>query len=130
MTTNLKTKHIGELHFEHQLWINEIKFFSDELKIYQNRLAEVEHNNNSADVRKQVEHFQNQFTIQKEQIDILLHQINEHENWLAKYAKENPNSIDKKLFANHAELIDKVATFKKIYSELKAEFTRFLSIWM
>lgn len=130
MTTTARTKHLDELHFEHQLWLNEVKFFSDELKIYQKRLDEVASKNSSEEVRKQVEHFQNKFIIQKEQIDILNHGINEHESWLSKYAKENPVAIDKKLFADHSVLHDKVDTFKKLYMELKQEFNKFASSWM
>jgi len=130
MTTATRTRHIDELHFEHQLWLNEAKFYNDELKIYQKRLAEVASKNNAPDVLKTVEHFQNQFIIQKEQLDILNHHVNEHEQWLAKYAKENPVAIDKKLFADHIEINDKVETFKKIYAELKVEFNKFVATWL
>ena len=130
MTTATRTKHIDELHFEHQLWLNEAKFYTDELKIYQKRLEEVASKNNSEDVRKKVEHFQNQFIIQKEQMDTLNHHVNEHEQWLTKYAKENPVAIDKKLFADHTVINDKVESFRKIYTELKNEFNKFVATWM
>lgn len=130
METSAKTKHIDELHFEHQLWSNEAKFYKDELKIYQERLDEIASKNNSEDARKGIEHFQNQFIIQKEQLDILNHGINEHEQWLAKYSKENPVAIDKKLFADHTAMHDKADSFRKIYNELKQEFNRFMITWM
>jgi len=128
MTT--KMKHIDDLHFEHQLWTSEAKFYVDELKIYQKRLAEVASKNTSEDVRKQVEHFQNQFIIQKEQLDILSHRVNEHEQWLAQYAKNHPVAIDHKLFPDHDSMHEKMDIFRKIYSELKQEFNKFLSSWM
>ena len=130
MTTTSKLKHIDDLHFEHQLWTSEAKFYVDELKIYQKRLAEVASKNTKEDVRKQVEHFQNQFSIQKEQLDILSHRVNEHEEWLAKYATNHPVAIDHKLFPDHESMHEKMDTFRKIYSELKKEFNHFLSIWM
>ncbi|MES1225935.1 MAG: hypothetical protein ABUT20_61220 [Bacteroidota bacterium] len=130
MTTIAKTKHIDELHFEHRLWISEAKFYVDELKIYQNRLEEVAQKNTKQEVRQQIEHFQNQFIIQKEQLDILSHEVNEHEQFLAKFALEHPTAIDHKLFADHKSMLDKMEAFKKIYSELKKEFNHFLSAWM
>lgn len=130
MTTATRTKHIDELHFEHQLWSNEAKFYKDELGIYQKRLEEVAAKNTAADVRKQIEHFQNQFIIQKEQLDILNHHVNEHEQWLTKYAKENPVAIDKNLFADHTVINDKVDAFKTIYADLKKEFNKFVATWM
>jgi hypothetical protein len=129
-TTATKTKHIDELHFEHQLWTSEAKFYADELKIYQNRLAEVAAKNPSVEVRKQIEHFQNKFIIQKEQLDILNHEVTVHEQWLAKYAKEHPVAIDHRSFADHTVMHEKMDSFHKIYNELKQEFKKFLVTWM
>jgi len=126
-TTTKKMKHLDELHFEHQLWISEAKFFVDELKIYQARLDEVASKNTAQDVMKKVEHFQNQFHIQKTELSTITHLINEHENWLTNYAKNHPVAIDHASFADHTVLEDKVGTFKKLYTELKHEFLRFLS---
>jgi hypothetical protein len=130
MKTTTGKKHIDDLHFEHQLWLSESKFFADELKIYRNRLEEVASRNSKPEVTKQIEHFQNQFIIQKEQLDIMNHDVNAHESELAKYAKANPIAIDHKLFDDHEKFSDRMATFKKIYGELKKEFTNFLVTWM
>ena len=129
-TTSKKTKHLDDLHFDHQLWKSEANFYADELKIYQKRLAEVASKNTSDEVRKQVEHFQNKFIIQKEQMDILNHEVNVHEQWLAKFAKENPVAIDHHLFADHTAMHEKMQSFSKIYAELKNEFNHFLATWM
>lgn len=130
ITLPKKDKHIDELHFEHKLWSSEAKFYADELMIYQNRLEEIAAKNSNHDVRKQISHFQNQFTIQRNELDILNHEINEHEQWLSKYAKENPIAIDKKLFANHETMSNRAAAFKRIHAELKEEFMRFMATWM
>lgn len=128
--TQKKTKHIDELHFEHQLWTSEITFFAQELTFMQKRLDEIAQKNTANDVRKQIEHFQNQFIIQKEQIDIIIHLINEHEQWLSKFAKEKPIAIEHVNFADHIVLRDKAETFKKLYLELKNDFLRFVGMWM
>lgn len=125
-----KKKHLDELHFEHQLWRSEIRFYADELKIYQNRLDEIASKNNSTEVVKQIEHFQNSFIIQKEQLDITNHEIKVHEEALVKFAKENPIAIDHRLFDDHTVIHEKVDTFRKLYTELKNEFKRFLEKWM
>lgn len=129
-TTTSKVKHIDELHFEHQLWISEAKFYVDELKVYQKRLEEIASKNTKEEVRKQVEHFQNQFIIQKEQLDILKHEVNEHEQWLANYAKQHPVAINHELFTDHREMHEQIDVFRKLYGELKQEFRRFLETWM
>ena len=130
MTTATKTKHLDDLHFEHQLWTSEAKFYVDELKIYQNRLAEIASKNTSEDVRKQIEHFQNKLIIQKEQLDILNHEVTVHEQWLAKYAQAHPVAVDHVLFADHKKMHEGMEMFDKIYAELKTEFNKFLAAWM
>lgn len=125
MTTLTKTKHIDELHFEHQLWLRELAFFSDELKIYQKTLEKLVSNESSIDFKKAVERLQNKFLIQTDQLSDLKHHINMHEQWLAKYAEEHPVGIEKELFANHGKIKENVESFKKIYDELKVEFLEF-----
>jgi hypothetical protein len=120
-------KHLSDLHFEHQLWQSEAKFFADELKIYQNRLDEIASKNTGDEISKKISHFQNQFIIQKEQLDILNHEVKVHEQSLAKFAQENPIAIEHRLFEDHSLMQDKLQTFKKIYSELKTEFTQFVA---
>ena len=120
-------KHLSDLHFEHQLWQSEAKFFADELKIYQNRLDEIASKNTGNEISKKISHFQNQFIIQKEQLDILNHEVKIHEQSLAKFAQENPVAIEHRLFEDHSLMQDKLQTFKKIYSELKTEFTQFVA---
>lgn len=125
-TTISRTKHIDELHFDHQLWTNQIRFYRDELLIYQKRLEEVASKNTATDVRKKIEHFQNQFILQKEQIDMLRHDTKIHENWIAKYAKENPEGIDQEYFADHENMRRRMVKFIDLYNELKKEFILFL----
>ncbi len=123
-----KTKklRLSALHFEHELWSMEVSFFKDELKLYQKWLEEVASKNTHEDVLKQVEHFQNQFIIQKNQLSVLKHQIKAHEQWLSGYAGEHPVAIDHASFADHAVMRENVATSKKLYTDLKLEFKRFL----
>lgn len=120
-------KHIDELHAEHQTWLAEAKFYADELSIFTKRLEEIAAENTAQEVKIQVEHFQNQFIIQQEQLDTLNHEAVIQEQWLANYAKENPVAIDRHLFGDHQATHAKITTFKEIYADLKAEFNRFLA---
>ena len=130
MTTLIKTKHIDALHFEHELWKSEANFFADELKIYQKRLEYIAGKNTKEDVRKQIEHFQNQFIIQQMNLEDLNHEVKTHEKFLATFASEYPVAIDHQLFADHKIMHEKMEIFKKLYAELKKEFNDFLTVWM
>lgn len=123
-------RYMADLHFEHEMWTKALHFYEEELKIFEDRLAEVSQKNADHAVKAKVEHFQNQFIREKEVIDILLHEINEHEEELVKYAKEHPVAVDHVYFQNHSGLEDKMKSFNKIWKELRNEYMRFLSEWM
>ena len=123
-------RYMADLHFEHEMWIRALNFYTDELKIFEDRLAEVSSKNTDHEVKAQVERFQNQFIREKEVIDILLHDIKAHEETLVEYAKEHPIAVNHVYFENHSGLEDRMATFNKIWKELRSDFMRFLSEWM
>ena len=83
MKTETQTSIIGQ-HAEHVEWANKLLFYKDDLTVMQNRLDEIAKKNTANDVMKSVEHFQNQFKIQREQIDLLKHEINVHEDAIEK----------------------------------------------
>lgn len=119
--------HMSELHSEFISWIKSMLFYKDEFSFLQKRLEEIAVKNNSHEVMRYVEHFQNQFILQKEVIDILKHDLNEEDTRLAEYAKANPVASDHQLFGNHDELKDRFETFEKLYLELKTDFEKFLA---
>lgn len=129
-TLTVKTKHIDDLHFEHQLWKSEAKFYADELKIYKNWLSEIASKNSKNAIRKQIEQFQNKFIIQKEQLDGLNHEINVHDQWLGQFAQANAEGIEQEVFADHKVMREQMEAFRKIFSELKEDFRKFLATRM
>lgn len=130
MTTAQKTLYMSDLHFEHEMWLRELAFCDDELKFLTARLEEVTAKNTDRDMLRDVEHFQNQFILQKENIDVFTHNINGKEHELAKFAKEHPVANDHVHFTDHKGMRDNMEGFAKNYNEMKAEFRRFLTKWM
>ena len=123
-------KTIYQLHEEHKTWLNKLLFYNDELKIMDKRILEVAKKNTSSEVRSLADHFINQLIIQKEQIDILSHDINSHEIFLEAATLDNPNSIDHERFSDHKKHRESIATFEKLFKELREELIDFLSKWM
>jgi len=79
------------LNYEHTDWLRAIEFYKDDLSVLQKRLAEVAFKNNRESVEAGIEHFQNQFLIQKNNLDELRHYVNEHIVHVQdKYSKPNP----------------------------------------
>lgn len=123
-------KKIYELHEEHKSWLNKLAFYTDEVSIMQNRLGEVAKKNSDKDILVQVERFQNRLLLQKEQIDILSHDINGHESHLESRAKANTTAVDHEKFEDHDQLRDRMDTFEKLFNELRGEQIAFLAKWM
>jgi len=123
---NRENVYMHELHFEHKIWINELSFYEDEIKIYEHRLEELVMKSRNPDMLAQLEHFQNQFIREKEVIDILKHDINSHEHKLSEYAETHPIAIEHVHFKDHSDLRDRMERFYKIWIELKEEFYAFL----
>ena len=132
----MATKHIylSDLHFDHKVWTRTLTFFKEELELYNGYLAEVASRWTDKEVKAELEHFQNQFHIQNNHLDTLIHEIKVHEEALVKYAKEHETAIDHVYFDDHSKhheaTHDKEDTFKKIYDELKVEFKKFLSKYL
>ena len=122
---------IPKLHFEYQLWMNELSFFKEEIKIFEKHLEEVANKNTKVEVRAKVEHFQNQFIRQKEVIDELKHKLNISERQLADYIKDvSGMGLENIRMDNHPWLRGDMQTFRDIYTGLKNSFRRFESEWM
>lgn len=126
-TTEKQLMKIEELHGEHTRWLGSLQFSKDELAVLERRLEEIVQRNNKPEVMAQVEHFQNQFIREHEVIDELRHAVNEHERFLQKEAAERPDTITHRRFGDHAELRDRMATFEKLFAELRAEYQRWLA---
>lgn len=122
--------HIDDLHFEHQQWAREMRFFKDEWAFFKDRLEEIASRYTSMTVMQDLEKFQNQLYIQGNAMDELLHDVNEHEHFLAKYAKENPVAVDRVLFEDHAPLRERIERNRELVHAFKKDYQRFLSKWM
>ena len=130
MTTATKTngtKHLSDLHFEHQVWLNTLQFCKDEITIFERRMGELATRNTNSTLLAELEHFQNQYIRQREVIDVLRHDIKQHENFLEKESIEHPTAIDRRTFGDHTELRNQMETFEKLYRELKDEFYRWVA---
>jgi len=63
-------------------------------------------------------------------MDQLIHDVNEHEHFLAKYAEENPVAVDRVLFEDHGPLRARIDTNRAIVEDFKRDYLRFLVKWM
>lgn len=122
--------YLKDLHFEHKLWLNELKFFNEELEIFEHRLDELVKRYSTSKVLARLEQFQNKFIHQKEVIHDLKHKVKAHEKQLVEFAEEHPIAVDHQYFLDHRSLREEMNEYKKIFTELKESFFRYLAEWM
>ena len=122
---------IRSLHLEYQLWLRELIFYKEEIKIYEDHLQTYALRLKSQESAVSIERFQNQFILQKEVIDFLKHDLHVSEKQLARFASDlSGEGIEGIKMDNHGRLRERMATFRKIFREMKHEFRRFEMQWM
>ena len=113
-----------EMHAEHNEWQNKIKFYRGELNQLNQKLDEIVSRKPPMDVMASIEHFQNQFTVQNEVMDIMRHDFKQHENAIE--AKHNTITLsDPGLIENHQSHRERLSQFEKLFHELRNEFHGF-----
>ncbi len=114
-------------HYEHRIWMNELDFYADEIKIFEHQLEELA-GSNIKELLPGVEQFQNNFIRQKEVLDQLRHDIKVHEQALAHDAGA-ANEVIADRHHDHEASREQIVTFKKIFAELKEDYLQFLRKW-
>jgi len=115
----------------HSQWLRSLNFYKTEMSVLRGILTEIAGKYTASDVLKEVEHFESQFKIQTNNIDIIAHDI--HVN-MSKIASETQRSsagyIDGALLEEHTALGVTAEDEEKIVSELVHSFRRFATKWM
>jgi hypothetical protein len=118
--------YLTELHQDHQEWLIALAFYKDEIKSFENRLGEVAIANKNTDILKQVEHFQNQFDIQRQNISDFEHNIKHDEKLIVASAMENNVATDHRKMEDNSALREDMVVFEKNFLALKSELVHFL----
>jgi hypothetical protein len=125
MSTTLKP--LNFLFAENEDWLKRLDFYKGETKILADRLKDAASLLQGSPAMAKVEHFQNQFIIQREQIDEIAHDVRDHQNYIENRVKENPTASDHRSLNDHPKLRDRVLTFEKLYNDMRKEFYQFIA---
>jgi hypothetical protein len=123
-TTSLK---IGNAHQE---IINVLDFYSSDISFLEKLLTKVLEKNNHNEVKNESEHFQNQFIIQRNNIDALRSKIliNKHEAALE--AKIHAGKVDERLITDINQLKHEEKQIEKTMEEIRKAFKQFVAKWL
>jgi hypothetical protein len=122
--------HISRISNEHTDWNRGAAFYLDELNILNHRLQDFAVLYFNDDAKAQVEHFQNQFIVQRNNLEEMKKKIKMHEHHLSKDTIEHAQHLTKETLAEHDNLRIEYMDLIKIVVELKNNFYKFLATYM
>ena len=127
----MKKINITHVNNEHNYWLRSLNFYKTEISILKGILTEIAGKNSGAEVMKEVEHFENQFKIQIENIDKLSHNIHANLEKISKQSQQsNAGYIDADLLSSHTALGDNFENEVRVVSDLISSFRKFAGQWM
>ncbi|MBL7718748.1 MAG: hypothetical protein JNL72_07925 [Flavipsychrobacter sp.] len=127
----MKKVSITHIDNRHNQWLRSLQFYKNELQFLKGRLTEIGGKNTGDEVLRQVEHFENQFKVQADNIDRLSHDIRLNIQEAGRQLQQSSAGyVDSNLITRHEQLDDAFLTGEKTINELRQEFNRFSATWM
>lgn len=106
------------------------EFYKDDLDILSNKLLEISRKNTGDEAAKGVEHFQNQFDIQRQNISDLQHRIRSGIHNCVEDIKFHAGKVSTTVADDIRAINNEVILFEKKMKELRNDYNEFLSKWM
>jgi hypothetical protein len=110
-------------HFDHAEWISKLKSFKTEILSLEGRLANIAATHKEKEVLARVEHFQNQFIVQKSNVNEIIHAVKMDEKELHYELISMPKGVERSHPDDRPR--DMAEGFEKTMFELRDDFDRF-----
>jgi hypothetical protein len=123
-------ENIYKQHDENTDWMSRVAFYKDEITILQGVLSEIASKNTGDEALKEVEHYQNQFIVQRDNLDQLAHNIRLNEQKFQQEVNDNPVAVDHRRMEYHQAEKDFIEYFENNFKGLRTDFKTFSSKWM
>ena len=122
---------VMKLHLRYRLFIAEMNLDINVLRIFEDYIQELQTKRNEPDVKKGIGYFEKQFTVIRNEIDEIKHEMHLLKMKLAAYAREKKTPDLKTYKAdNHGNISKRYKTYRKSFTKLKNEFRRFEGEWL
>ena len=107
-----------------------LDFYLQEIQFLEKLLSEVVNKNTSHEALSEAEHFQNQFFIQRKNIDELQSRILQNHHLATEEAKIHAGRVDTRLVADNENIGEEVHQLERIIADLRAAYKKYLLNWM
>lgn len=119
------------LHLRFRLWIAELNFEINLLRIFGDYLAELRVKRKEADVKSKTDYFEKQFLNLRTEIDELRHELQLSKMKLGAFGRDN-KPFDFKSFNKESQspIKKRLAAYRVSFKKIKSEFEEFESQWL
>lgn len=107
---------------EHNEWQAKINFYRSEIEQMRKTLSDTLRAESNQYNMPHVEHFQNQFILQKDVLDNMRHDFKQHENKLEAHASRPVLNI----INAHQNEREKLTSYEKLFKDLREDFHSFI----
>lgn len=113
-------------HLRYRLWIAELNFYINVLRIFDDSIEMRTANKQSAAVKKKIDFFRQLIINIRKEIDDLRHEMHLIKMKLASHAREEKPSLDEGLQASTDQtILKRFTTMRQNFERLKDDFIRF-----
>jgi hypothetical protein len=123
------TVSIDQFHEVLQAWKHELSSTKQEIRRFEQHLEHMSSKNLPKDLLAQIEHFQNSFICQKEVIDKLRHDLPDSRHKVEHIFKGVPAREEDEGPHAHHLLEERMDIFRRIFRDVKEDFSRFEAHW-
>ena len=114
---------------DHGTWLGTLDAYRDEIQVLERRLAEVAARKTDFEARQGIEHFQNQFVVQRNNIDEARHRVHAHEDAVARHRVPELGLEGAQDGNEHEGIRSEIDGLVKVWEELKSDFSKFFLKW-
>lgn len=120
------TTSAASIEKEHFTWLKHLEFYKAQLGVMEKELQLFAKESSSKKVAPKVEQFQNQFIRQREVIDVLRHNVKQHENEIERMTRFALEYLRDRVTKDHMVLRAEYKRFVELFIELEQDFQDFL----
>jgi hypothetical protein len=119
------------LHLQYRLWIAELNFDINVLRIFGDYLTDLRTRRKEQEVKSKADYFEKTFQTLRTEIDELRHEMHIGKMKLGAFGRDN-KPFDYKLFnsENQAPLKKRLSAYKAEFKKINAEFEEFEGQWL
>ena len=119
------------LHLRYRLWIAEMNFDINVMRILEDYLAELAPKSHMPEVKAAIDRFENDFVSSRKEIDELRHEMHILKMKLAAHQREN-TALTEEIYTadNHEALNTRYLAFRKGFEQVKKDFTQLEGKWV